>query len=195
MLTKSGTVDPVKYTHGCCSGRSNALASVLVVRADSPIESLTDVNGRVLALGQPGSATGYYVPLYELYGTTPSEVRLGSTPAQILEWLSRGEADIGAMSQDEFERYRTSVDTPFRVLHTSRRIPSGSVLISPKVDRNQQELLQTVMGEALPAIAEEANSIPNAPPPNYDTLIEFIEKVKPIETNINQTPAPLYVED
>jgi phosphonate transport system substrate-binding protein len=169
------------------------LSSVLVTLADSPMQTLADVNGAIVALGQPGSATGYYVPLYELYGTTPAEVRLAPTPQTILTWLAEGEAEVGALSKDEFERYRSGIrGAQFKVLHASRRIPSGSVLISPKVDRNQQAVIQKAMEDALPAIADEAGYIPNVAPPDYKTLIAFIEKVEPIKANINQKPAPLY---
>jgi phosphonate transport system substrate-binding protein len=172
------------------------LSTVIIVRQDSPIENLTDVNGQVLALGQPGSATAYYVPLYELYGTTPAEVRISPTPRDTLDWISKGDVAIGAMAKDEFERYRTEFSgVEFRTVFVSRRIPSGSVLLSPKIDRNQQELLQNVMNEVLPAIAEEAGYVPNAAPPDYKTLIAFIEKVKPIEGHIHEKPAPLYSEE
>lgn len=171
------------------------LSSVLVVLADSDIQDLSGVNGQILALGQPGSATGYYVPLYELYGTTPAEVRLAPTPKTILEWLSTKEIAVGALSKDEFERYQREFSAvQYRVIHASRRIPPGSVLISPQVDRNQQELLQAVMSNAFPSIAQEAGYVPNAPPPNYDTLISFIKKVEPIESRIREKPAPLYTE-
>jgi phosphonate transport system substrate-binding protein len=171
------------------------LSAVMVVLKDSPITSLSDVNGQIIALGQPGSATGYYVPLYELYGTTPAEVRISPTPRDTLDWLATGKVAMGAMAKNEFDRYRTEFSgIEFRTVLTSRRIPSGSVLISPKIERNQQELLQNAMNDVLPAIAEEAGYVPNAPPPDYKTLIAFIEKVRPIEAHIHQKPAPLYSE-
>lgn len=176
-------------------GVSN-LSSVLVVQRDSPIKKLADANGKVIALGQPGSATGYYVPLYELYGTAPSEIRTAPTPKTVLEWLAKQEVDIGALSKDEFDRFRTEFSqTTFRVLLASRRIPSGSVLISPAVDRNQQEVIQKAMREALPAIAQEVGYIPNAAPPNYKDLIAFIDKVKPIEAQLGAKPAALFQPD
>jgi phosphonate transport system substrate-binding protein len=167
--------------------------SVLVVQKQSPIQKLTDVTGKRLALGQPGSATGYYVPLYELYGTSPSEVRISPTPRTVLDWVARGEVEVGALAKDELERYQTEFNpVQFRILHTSRRIPAGGVLIGPQVDRNQQKLLQEAMNQAVPAIAQQAGYIPNAPPPDYKALIAFIEKVKPIEIHLKEKPAPLY---
>jgi len=169
------------------------LSSVLVVQKDSPIRQLTDVTGKVVALEQPGSATGYYVPLYNLYGTSPSEIRIAPTPKTAMEWLAKGEVAVSALAKDEFERYRSEFSpVEFRILYNSRRIPSGSVLISPEVDRNQQRLIQQAMNEAVPTIAQQVGYIPNTPPPDYKTLISFIEKVKPIEARINEKPAPLY---
>lgn len=171
----------------------NNLSSVLVVRDDSPIQELSDVNKRIVALGQPGSATGYYVPLYELYGTTPSKVQIASTPATVMEWVANQEADLGALARDEFDQLRPQFSpTAFRIVRASRRIPSGSVLISPAIDRNQQEIIQKAMSEVLPTLAQQVGYIPNAAPPDYKTLIEFIDKVKPIEAHINETPARLY---
>jgi phosphonate transport system substrate-binding protein len=171
----------------------NNLSSVLVVRQDSPIKKVADVNGKVLALGQPGSATGYYVPLYELYGTVPAEVRIAPTPKTILEWLTKQEIDVGALAKDEFERFRSEFSqTPFRVLLASRRIPAGAVLISPTVERNQQAVIEKAMRDVLPAIAQEVGYVPNAAPPNYKDLITFIDKVKPIEANLGAKPAALF---
>lgn len=172
----------------------DTLSSVLIVLQDSPIKSLADVNGQVLALGESGSATGYYVPLYELYGTAPAEVRISPTPRTTLEWIANKQVAVGAMAKDEFERYRTEFSpTGFQIMYSSRRIPSGSVLVSPNIDRNQQDLIQKVMNDALPAIAQEVGYIPNAQPPEYQDLITFIKKVEPIEARIREKPAPLYV--
>jgi phosphonate transport system substrate-binding protein len=173
-------------------GVSN-LAAVLVVLKDSPIQTLRDVNGKVVALGQPGSATGYYVPLYELYGTVPAEVRIAATPKIVMEWLAKNKVEVGALSKDQYDRYRTEFSpTQFRILHTSRRIPSGSVLVSPDLDQNQQQLIKNALNQAIPSMAQAVGYIPNAQPPDYKNLITFINKVKPIEARLGQKPAPLY---
>ena len=173
-------------------GRTNR-RSLIVVLATSAIQNLTDINGKIIALGQPGSATGYYVPLYTLYGTTPAEVRISPTPKMTLDWLAKGEVAAGALSEDEFERYQVEFSpNQFRILTTSLRVPSGSVLISPSVEPSQRQIIQQIMNAALPEIAQQAGYIPEVKPPEYKTLITFIEKVKLIEARINQKPAPLY---
>lgn len=171
----------------------NNQSSIIVVQADSPVQTLAELNGKSVALGQPGSATGYYVPLYDLYGTLLSEVRIAPTPNTLLDWVAKREVVAGALSKTEFDQYRSQfVETKFRILHTSRRIPAGAFLVSPAVERNQQYAIETAMREALPTIAQEAGYIANAPPPDYKKLITFIEKVKPIEARIQAKPALLY---
>ncbi|KGF72431.1 phosphonate ABC transporter substrate-binding protein [Neosynechococcus sphagnicola sy1] len=171
----------------------NNLHSVLVVLQDSPMKQISDLANHRVALTQPGSATGYYLPLYDLYGLTLAAVQIAPTPQKVLEWVDQGAVTAGAMAQDEFARLRPQFPVgTFRVLHTSRKIPPGAVLISPSVERNQQQLIQQAMNAASPAIATEAGYVPNAPPPDYGFLIRFIEKVKPIETHIHEQPAPLF---
>jgi phosphonate transport system substrate-binding protein len=167
--------------------------AVLVVKEDSSLQALADLANRVVALGQRGSATGYYLPLYDLYGLTVQEIRFSPTPKTVLEWVSTGEVDAGALSKDEFDRYQREVQTPFRVLHTSRPIPGGAVLLGPTVDRNLQEQITKVMNSVPPAMAEAAGYIPNAEVSDYQYLIELIRKVKPIEANVLEKPAQLFV--
>lgn len=171
----------------------NNRRSVLVVLKNSKIKTLTDLNGKTVALGQPGSATGYYLPLYNLYGITLAAVQIASTPKTILELIAKGEVAAGALSKDEFERYRSEfLPVELKILHASKAIPSGAVLVSPNIERNQQNSLQQAMNQAVPEIAQQAGYIPNAQPPSYKELVTFISKVKPIEAHIHERPAPLY---
>lgn len=166
--------------------------SIIIVLKDSPVQTLNDLNGKIIALGQPGSATGYYVPLYSLYGTTPQEVRISPTPKATLEWVAKGEVTAGALSRDEFDRYRPEINADFRVLFTSLRVPSGAVLISPSIESSQRNAIAQAMNAALPEMAQQAGYLPGAKPPEYNTLIAFIEQIKPIEVHIKEKPAPLY---
>lgn len=171
----------------------NALSSVLVVSKNSPIQDLRGLNGKAVALGQPGSATGYYVPLYTLYGLTLSEIRLAPTPKTVLDWVAQGEVAAGAVSRDELTRYeRQFVPGQFRVLSSSPRIPPGAVLVSSTLGAQQQALIKQVLNQAVPQYVQQVGYVPNAAPPDYTTLMMFIEKVQPIEARIHQKPASLY---
>jgi phosphonate transport system substrate-binding protein len=171
--------------------------SVIVVLADSPLKKLTDVANKAIAIGQIGSATGYYLPIYDLYGLNLAEIEFSTTPKAILEMVEQGKVAAGALSKDEFERYRSGFgDGKFRILHTSELgIPRGSVLVSPAVDRNLQQQITAAMKSAPPNLIQEANYIANAPVPNYEFMIKVVERVRPIATRVRQKPAPLYEEN
>ena len=173
----------------------NNLRSVIVVRDDSSFESLTDLSNEVIALGDPGSAVRYYLPLYDLYGLTLSEIRFAPTPKTVLEWLSDETIAAGALAEEEYQRLRSDFSgTKFRVLHQSRIIPSGAVLIGPTVERNQQQIIESALREASSDITADAGYIPNAPPPKFEQLLLLVEKVRPLQARVRETPAVLTLE-
>jgi phosphonate transport system substrate-binding protein len=169
--------------------------ALLVVRAESPIQSLGDLSNQVIALGEKGSAAGYYIPLYDLYGLTLREVRFASIPKETLEWLSQGKIEAGALSEADFEKYRKEFSsTNFRILHTSRLIPSGAVLLGPNIDRNRQELIRQAMSEASADITADTGYLPTSLPIDYKTFVELVGKVRPLEERVRQKPAVLTME-
>ena len=168
--------------------------SIIAVREDSPLSKLSDLASKVLALGEPGSATRYYFPIYNLYGLTLGEVRFAPTPEIALNWLADKEVDAAALSLDDFNHHR--VDHPneqFRVLHADLHpAPTGSVIISTNLEEADRETIREALANASPAISDAAGYVPNVTPPNYDYLIEVVERVVPIAQRIQQQPAPLY---
>ena len=169
--------------------------SVLVVSATSEATTLSELANEAIALGEPGSATGYYLPLYDLYGLTFSEIRFAPTPKNILEWVANGDIAAGAISEEEFQQYRNEfpVDT-FQVLHESRSINNGAVLLSPTIERNQQRLIEDAMKAAPASIASDAGYIANAAAPAFDSLIQLVDKVRPLEDKVREQPAVLTIE-
>lgn len=171
------------------------LRSVLVVRNDSSIRTLKQVEGQTVALGQLGSATGYFFPLYNLYGLTLAQILFAPTPRTTLEWVAQGKAAVGALSLAEFNLYRPKFPrkNSLRVLYVDPHpVPSGVVLIGPMIDRNRQERIRQAMGEASSALAQQVGYIPNAPVPNYDYMIAVVERVRPIAAHLQEKPARLF---
>ncbi|ACK72047.1 conserved hypothetical protein [Gloeothece citriformis PCC 7424] len=168
--------------------------SVIIVPQQSPIQQLPQLAGKSIALGQPGSATGYYLPIFNLYGLTLAEIRFASTPKQVLSWLSEGEVNAGAMSLAQFNRHRPDFsNTRFRVLFTdSHQVPNGAVLLSPNLSSQQQQQIRDALAHVSPAIASSAGYIPNVAPPDYTYLIQVVERVRQISERVKQQPAPLY---
>lgn len=168
--------------------------SVIVVREDSPSVAIQDLAGQSVALGQKGSATGYYFPVFNLYGLTLAEIKFGSTPKEVLQWVEQGEVIAGALSLDELERYRSEFkDAKFRILQRdSHLVPSGAVLIGPEVDQDLQAQLLDALESASPKVKRSVGYISNAQPPNYEYLIKVVKRVQPIAQRIREKPAPLY---
>ncbi|HEY9641486.1 MAG TPA: PhnD/SsuA/transferrin family substrate-binding protein, partial [Coleofasciculaceae cyanobacterium] len=176
-------------------GMSNVQRCLLIVPENSPIQNLAGLANKTLALGQPGSAAGYYMPLYDLYGLTLREIRFAPTPKTALQWISEGTVDAIALSEEDFERYgREFSTTKLRILSTSRQIPPGLVLLGPNTERNEQEQIQKAMREAPADIVSDAGYVPDAPVPGYTQFIEFVGKVRPLEGRVRQKPAVLTLQ-
>ncbi|WP_017654816.1 phosphate/phosphite/phosphonate ABC transporter substrate-binding protein [Fortiea contorta] len=173
-------------------GVSN-LRSVFVVRKDSPIRDLKQLQNQIVALGQLGSATGYYFPLYNLFGLTLAEILFASTPKAVLELVATGKAAAGAVSLAEFNLYSPLLQqTEFRILYTDPHyVPLGVVLIGPSVERNHQESIRKIMSDFPSALTQEAGYIPNGKIPDYEYMISIVERVNLITPNIRNKPVRL----
>jgi phosphonate transport system substrate-binding protein len=173
----------------------NNLRSILVVRKDSPIRELKQLQNQIVALGQPGSATGYDLPLYNLYGLTLKDILSAPTPKTVMEWVAEGKAAAGAVAIAEYNLYSQQLQqTEFRILYTDPHyVPAGVVLIGPNIERNRQEYIRKIMSE-LPAIsAQEVGYVPNGQLPNYKYMIDVVERVRLITPQLQKKPVRLVV--
>ncbi|WP_319423597.1 phosphate/phosphite/phosphonate ABC transporter substrate-binding protein [Pleurocapsa sp. FMAR1] len=163
------------------------LRSIFVVRNDSSIRELRQLEEKTIALGQVGSITGYYFPIYNLYGLTLAEVLLAPTPKTILEWVARKKVTAGALSTKEFNLYSSQFSqTKFRVFYTdSHTVPPSSILLAPTVDRTYQDRIIEVMRNAPPDVVQKASYVPNAPVPNYEYTISVVQRVRAIASDLN----------
>lgn len=171
--------------------RGNAKFGLIVTQTGSAISQLSDLQDKTIALGERGSASGYYLPLYDLYGLTLQEVRFAPTPESVLAWVEDRTVDAGALSESDFDEFKSDYGAEnFRILKKSRAIPPGAVLIGP-VERNQSESITRVMREAPPDIVSDARYLPNADLPNYEYFFQIVDKVRPLEERVQNQPATL----
>ena len=171
---------------------SSRQRSVIVVRDDSPIQKIPDLANKTIALGQIGSAAGYHVPLYDLYGLTLSKIRFAPTPKTTLQWLTENSIDAGALSEKNFEIYRRQFsETKYSTIHTSRWIPPEEELHSPLIERNREREIRSIMSQAPANITSDAGYIPRVKVSEYKQFIKLIKKIKPLEARTKETPAVL----
>ena len=178
----------------------SALRSVIVVRQDSPFQDLKSLAGQTIALGQIGSATGYYLPIFNLYGLYLDKILFLSTPRAILENVAQVKAAAGALSIKQFHTYQKYFKLgTFRILFTDdHKVPPGVVLIAPSISPNRREEIFQILNNTPSLLANEAGFVPNTPVPDYQYMISVVERVRSIfpETrnldteNIRLFPSP-----
>ena len=156
--------------------------SVIVVKNDSNFKQLGDLARETIALGEKGSATGYYLPLYNLYGVNLAEIALAPTPQEILKWLEEGKVAAGALSVADYSFYRRNYPpNRFREIYLDERpVPPGAVLISDRLESNQQAKIIVVLSQTPSFIAASAGFLPKEKLPDYNYLIKVLERVEEI---------------
>lgn len=174
-------------------GISN-LRSIFVVRKDNPISDLKQLKGQTVALGQLGSATGYYFPLYNLFGTTLAQILFAPTPKAALELVAQGKAIACAVSKTELALYGSQLGpTEFRILFKDPHyVPLGVVLIGPNVELKRQEFIHKIMSDAPSNFTQEVGYVPNGQVPDYKYMISVIDRVSSITSGLQNKPVRLF---
>ena len=136
--------------------------AALYVKSNSLIQSINDIKSHTkIALGDFNSASGFYMPTYNLYGKSMT-VTAGHRSSKIKDLVMSGIVDMGAGV------YSTVKGNPqFRVIQVSREIPSSGVYLSPKISPNNQEQIRQILMNAPEAIKKAAN-YGEGPEPNYE---------------------------
>lgn len=169
--------------------------SIFVVRKDSPLNQFKDLQGKIVALGQPGSAAGYYFPLFNLYGFTLAEILFAPTPKTVLESVAQGKAAAGAISLEEFNLYRTEFGaTEFRILFSNpQTVPLGAVLIGgSNAERNRLDRIRNCMKNAPPSLVQDIGYLPNSDAPDYQYMNVIVKRVTSIAQHLNCKPVRLF---
>ncbi len=127
--------------------------SVLFVQEDSPIVSLQDIDSSTtVALGEFGSASSFFMPVYSLFGKTVTLSKDHSRSSEIIERVRSGEAQVGAVAKSSLEGA-----SGFRILQESRDIPGAGVYLSPELTEADRQILTEVLLAAPAEIQEVAN--------------------------------------
>ena len=65
--------------------------------------------------------------------------------------------------------------------------------MSPTIELKQQEQIINAMQNAPASIISDAGYVVDAQMPEYEEFIKLVEKVKPLEKQVRQTPAVLTI--
>jgi phosphonate transport system substrate-binding protein len=152
--------DAEAFAAGIPKGQKNAgYHTYFVVRKDSPIKTLADAKGKVLALNHIGSTSGDYIPQVELLKfklnirkkeDLKQVFYAGSHDASLMSVVN-GQADIcGVASHNYKGRTEDGTVNPddVRIVHTSPLIPPAPLAYSRKLPL---EIRQKIKGAVLDA--------------------------------------------
>jgi phosphonate transport system substrate-binding protein len=122
--------------------------SKIVIRSNSPIQSLADLKGKTFAFGSPHSTSGNLIPRLFLFrnGITLfdfADYRNLKSHTAVAKAVLKGKADAGAVKDVVLERYSRY---GLRELASSESIPSVPIVAHPSADpRMLQQVRQTLL--------------------------------------------------
>lgn len=150
------------------------LEGILVVAKESPIRSVTELDGKTLAIPSPNALGAslliradleniYHVRMMPLNVKTHSSVYLN---------VATGAADAGGGVQKTLEEQDPGIRTALRVLYTTRSMPSHPVSAHPRVPKPAREALRKALLEMAATPAGRA-------------LLAEIPMTQPVATSID----------
>jgi serine/threonine protein kinase len=189
MIARFSQKQSYSYLAGMFPG-SPSYKSGIFVKASSPIRSINDIKSNTLvALGDFNSASGFYMPVYDLYGKTFSaKIARGESPRSM---VSQGKAEVGTVAIGDQLKPNNS---EFRIIHTSRDIPGSGVYLSPQLASQHQQIKQVLLA-ASKSITKKVN-YGDVPEPNYTEFDKIIDRVDSIIecVDFDKTPTNLFCD-
>lgn len=168
---------PASYLQAKARGCSELLAlavshgksvyySGIFARTDSGINSLADLKGKRVALGDVGSTSSFNVPVAMMMaaGVQPARdlggINMAGSHANVLKALSEGLVDAGGASFDSFEKAVNSkaIDpTRIKVVAKSTALPYPPLAVHPKVSTDVKAKLRDAFNnvDKLPGISKD----------------------------------------
>ncbi len=104
------------------------------------------------------------------------------TPQDILKWLEEDRVSVGALSLEDYNLLKRDYSpNTFKIVYLDKHdVPSGAILISDRLERNQQEQIRLALVETPSFISSTAGYLPTEKVTDYDYLIKVIERVQEV---------------
>lgn len=168
--------------------------SVFIVKKNSSIRTLDDFYGKTIAFEDPGSTSGYLLPraylvrngfnLSEYRGKNDISYVFSGEDENIPLWIIEGRADIGTVSNVEFEKYPDSIKHKITIIGNTENVPRYVVShrsgIEPEMVERIKEIFLNMDKD--PAGIEVLNNFNTK---KYDELADKEEFLKNISIMID----------
>jgi hypothetical protein len=159
----------------------SSLETSIFVRKDSSIKALGDLTAnKVIALGNTDNLVGFYMPVYDLYGTKV-QMKPGNVLSKIPNMVLCKEVDAGVGPS------RLVKQNPNFTVLSNRTIKPGGVYFSPKLSPDAQILLKQIFSNAPANIQLAAGYDPQGTEPDnsdYDRVQKIKERAEELITKI-----------
>ncbi len=160
-------------------------SSKIVVAMDSPLQSIRDLQGKMIAFEDPASTSGYYLPKAALLaqGLKPKEQidktakvhgdEVGYTFSlsknNTLLWAARGLVAAGAVGTHELEEFEAKNPHILRVIHETQSVPRNVVSFRKGLEENLGKRIREVL------LAMETSEKGQSVLKNYEKTVRFDE--------------------
>jgi phosphonate transport system substrate-binding protein len=135
--------------------------SKFVVAMDSPLQSIMDLQGKMIAFEDPASTSGYFLPKAALLtaGLKPKEhndktVKVSGDEVgftfslhknNTLLWVARGLVAAGAVGTHELEEFEAKNPKTLRVIHETQSVPRNVVSFRKGLEENLGKRIREVL--------------------------------------------------
>ena len=151
---------------------ANPLVGLIIVRRDSPIQSIQELNGKELAFPAPNAFAASLHPRALLAGQEKISIipRYVSTHSNVYRHVILGEAIAGGGVNNTFKREPPEVQAQLRVLYETPGVPSHPLVAHPRMPKAVRQAIKNTL-------LEMHND------PAGQRLLADIQMPKPVEAN------------
>ena len=160
---------------------------IVVVKASSPYQKLSDLKGKKVAHTSPSSNSGHLAPmsLFPAQGLTPDKdykIIFSGKHDQSVMGVNSGDYDAGAVASDVFHRMgeRGQIkESDFRVIYRSQKFPTSSFAYAHDLDPKLVDKMLTCFYDYRfpPEMQKAFDGADRFFPVNYKTTWEVVRSV------------------
>ena len=135
--------------------------SLFIARSDDNITSLSDLGGKIIALDEPASTSGYMLPVAHLLKASmrPMEVKELNEPvpankvgyifagkdSNIVKWLIEGQVAAGTIDSESFKELPTEQRAQLLVLDRTAAFPRQVAVVRPGIEPKKLKAIKEVL--------------------------------------------------
>lgn len=129
--------------------------TVFFVKSDSQIKTIDDFVGKTIAFENPESSSGFLIPKSYLIqngfhlniSNSPDQINyvFAGEDVNVLAWVNDGKAEIGTVSNVDFDSFSETYGDVFTIIATTSELPRHLVLHRSGLDSDTVDKIKTIL--------------------------------------------------